>query len=240
MRSRDGHQSDAVVVLLAAVPMQARNAESKTFVLDGEIVAYDREQGALLPFQQLSTRARKVSKCLRAHLCVRPSSWVHRLMPTAVEQGATLENITTQVVYVVFDILYLNGKSLLHETLETRKRLLAESFHEVKGKFEFARALQCSGLDEMQSFLKLAVAGNCEGLMVKTLVENSTYEPTRRSLNWLKLKQDYIDGLADSFDLVPIAAYLGKGKRTGVYGAYLLATYSEDDEEFQAITKVRS
>lgn len=75
--------------------------------------------------------------------------------------------------------------------------------------------------------------------MVKTLVDNSTYEPTRRSLNWLKLKQDYIDGLADSFDLVPIAAYLGKGKRTGVYGAYLLATYSEDDEEFQAITKVR-
>ena len=74
--------------------------------------------------------------------------------------------------------------------------------------------------------------------MVKTLVDNSTYEPTRRSLNWLKLKQDYIDGLADSFDLVPIAAYLGKGKRTGVYGAYLLATYSEDDEEFQAITKV--
>lgn len=91
-------------------------------------------------------------------------------------------------------------------------------------------------VEELSRFLDESVESGTEGLIVKTMGDN--YEPSRRSSHWLKLKKDYLEGVGDTFDLVPIGAWFGKGKRTGVYGSYLLAIWDGDNEEFQTITKI--
>jgi DNA ligase-1 len=77
--------------------------------------------------------------------------------------------------------------------------------------------------------------------MVKTLTTNATYEPSKRSFNWLKLKKDYINGegdIGDSLDLVVVGADFGVGKRTGTFGSFLLACWNEDRERLETVCKV--
>ena len=76
--------------------------------------------------------------------------------------------------------------------------------------------------------------------MIKTLEENATYEPSKRSSNWFKLKKDYMDSgsLGDSLDLVVVGADWGKGKRAGVFGSFLLACYEPSTGKYKTVTKV--
>lgn len=81
----------------------------------------------------------------------------------------------------------------------------------------WASRLPCTELHclhiSLQAFLNEAVDASTEGLIVKTL--NDTYEPSKRSSHWLKLKKDYLQGVGDTFDVVPIGAFYGRGKRAG-------------------------
>ena len=61
-----------------------------------------------------------------------------------------------------------------------------------------------------------------------------------RSDSWLKLKKDYIEGMADSFDLVPIAAWMGNGRKAGWLSPILMATRDPDTGEFSSVCRVMS
>jgi DNA ligase-1 len=82
-----------------------------------------------------------------------------------------------------------------------------------------------------------SVKDSCEGLMVKTLDNNSSYEPSKRSFKWLKVKKDYIEnnGIGDSLDLVVVGANFGKGKRVGLYGVFLMASYDPDYDTYETV-----
>lgn len=183
----------------------------KSGIIDCEAVAFDRVDQRILPFQVLSTRARK---------------------------AINVEDVKVNICLYAFDLLYYNGQSLVKEPLAQRRKLLHENFQEVPGEFTFAVHRDTTDVDEIQEFLDKAVKDQCEGLMVKTLHKEASYEPSRRSYNWLKVKKDYLEGISDSLDLVPIGAFIGRGKRTGVYGAYLLACFDEDEEVYQSICKI--
>ncbi|KAF2740043.1 ATP-dependent DNA ligase [Polyplosphaeria fusca] len=197
--------------ILAKLPTWVKTG-TKSFVLDCETVAWDMVEKKVLPFQQLMTRKRKDVK---------------------------VEDVKVKVCVFAFDILYLNGEALVNKSFRERREALHDAFTPTEGEFAFAKFGNTNELEEIQTLLEDSVKSSCEGLMVKMLDgPESSYEPSKRSQNWLKVKKDYLAGVGDSLDLVVLGAYYGKGKRTSWYGAFLLACYNPNTQNYETVCNI--
>jgi len=84
------------------------------------------------------------------------------------------------------------------------------------------------------------VAEGCEGVMCKSIAQDSIYQMGARGWLWVKFKRDYRYEMTDTVDLVVVGAFYGRGKRAGTYGALLMAAYSPDEDVFKTVCKVGS
>ncbi|CAE7241890.1 lig-1 [Symbiodinium sp. CCMP2592] len=174
----------------------------ETIILDAEVVAVDGDK--ILPFQILSRRPRE----------------------------ATPDSKRSDVAFFAFDCLFLDGKSLLREPLAKRLELMqtAVTPASASSRLKFAEGTSFQTQKELQKALDVAIKSSTEGLMLKQL--DAKYEPGIRTSKWLKLKKDYLDSaLSDSIDAVVVGVKRGNGKRSSVYGSYLLAVRQSDDAE---------
>ncbi|KAI9442212.1 DNA ligase [Lactarius indigo] len=190
----------------------ATSQEMSSFIVDAEIVAIDISGDSLKSFQELSNRHRK---------------------------DVRLHEIKVSVCVYAFDLMYLNGQSLLKEPFRSRRKLLRTYFSAVRpdqiGAARFDHVESCEseeGRRAIEEFWSRAVDSRCEGLMIKLLDHGevleatrpktdtprkqplpATYEPDMRTSAWLKLKKDYVAGLGDTLDVVPIGAWHGNGRK---------------------------
>ena len=132
-------------------------------LIDGEIVVFDGDRPSF------------------AHLQHR----MHVSQPTAflVE--------TYPVVFIAFDLLALDGRSLLDLPYSTRRRFLAEIVND-------GPSWRCppASTEDGASLLELARARDLEGVVAKRL--SSHYQPGVRSRHWVKVKirkrQEFVVG----------------------------------------------
>ena len=129
--------------LVAMVP-KIRGKNVGSFILEGEVVAIDRESGDLKAFQTLTNRARK-----------------------DVAIGA----VKIDVCLFAFDLMYLNNQELLDRPFRERRELLRSLFTEIPHQFTWVKSIDASSTDSetVLEFFKSAIDIKCEGIMVKVL-----------------------------------------------------------------------
>jgi len=191
------------------VRKQVENLKAHSAILDGEGVGYDFKKNKYLKFQKLMQRRRKYD----------------------VDEYAA----KIPVRYCIFDILYLKGKSLLKEKYAKRRKLLEKTVK--KGKYITpAGRIVTDKIEKLEDFFNNCLENGLEGVVCKN--PKSTYQPGARKWSWIKWKKEYASEMEDTFDLVVVGGFSGKGKRRGTYGALLCAAYNKDKDVFQTFTKV--
>ncbi len=189
-------------------------------IIEGEAIGFDPKTGNPIPFQQLSRRIQR-----------------------KYDIDLMVKKIPVRIY--LFDIVYLNGKTLFNMPYSERRKMLKKSIKTIPNKFELSHGLMTKDLKKAEKFYKASLKEKQEGLMVKNL--DAKYQPGRRVGHWLKVKP-----IMETLELVIVGAEWGKGKRSNWLGSFTLACRDSDtghflsvgklgtglsDEEFQKFTK---
>lgn len=168
------------------------------------------KKGKILPFQTIMQRRRK-----------------HNIAEYARK---------IPVVMMAFDCL-LDGKSLLKLPYEKRYAALRKIVKNGKtltlAKNDICKTVKCA-----EHFFTSVVKEGGEGIVIKK--HDGTYQAGVRGWNWIKWKPEYLPKMRDTFDLVVVGAFWGRGRRAGRFGALLCAVYDEKKDEFLTFCKLGS
>jgi len=179
-------------------------------ILEGEVVAYDAATDELRPFGEVMLRRRK--------------------------HGIDQAMQDVPVGLFCFELLYADGEDLTMLPYPERRARLAAAITPGP-RLRLTTATEVGEPAALDAAFSQAVTDGCEGLVCKSTGPESAYQAGARGWQWIKLKRDYRTELSDTVDLVVIGAYAGRGRRTGVYGAVLLAAYDADADMFRAVSK---
>lgn len=196
-----------VTEMFPEVVESAKSLTDTSFILDSEVLGF--KDGEFLPFQDTMQRRRKY--------------------------GVSDTSKDIPVKAMVFDVLYVNEKGLIHT--DTRERVDILGKIEMKGSLERCDTKEVTDLEGLMSIFNENVEKGYEGVIVK--MQTGEYLPGVRNYDWIKLKKSMMNTLVDTVDLVCVGYYFGSGRRSdfGV-GAVLGALYNEKTDTFEAICKV--
>src|SRR5438094_381594 len=186
---------------------QARNFQEE-LIIDGEIIAFQEDRR--LTFFDLQRRLGRTSD--GTDLFARAAADV-------------------PVAFVIFDLLWLNGQSLVKTPLRERRRHLDGL--RLPSHFQIARVIPAHSAAEIEQTFQQARQRLNEGLMIKD--PESFYLPGTRGMFWFKLKKELA-----TLDVVVVAAELGHGKRNNVLSDYTFAVRDEATGELLPIGKAYS
>lgn len=194
-----------------AVGLFKENITAKRAIIEAECVAVDVDTGELRSFQELMHRRRK-----------------HGVEEAMAEYPISL---------FIFDVLYADGKDYTLSPYFVRHKKLEQIVAKARARVKVAQNAIIDSADELELFFEESIEAGCEGLMCKSVAENSVYQAGARGWLWIKYKREYKGEMVDTVDLVVVGAFHGRGKRAGKYGALLLATYNPTADQFETITK---
>src|SRR4030065_654315 len=135
----------------------------------------------------------------------------------------------------VCDPLSVDGQDLTQKTYPFRHKML-EKIIERSDRVRPAEYLITDNANELEKFFEKAVENGCEGVVCKSINEDSVYQAGARGWLWLKYKRDYKSEMTDTVYLVIVGAFHGRGKRGGTYCAILRDAYKPEERKAIAHT----